>query len=190
MAAAGGSPSGEGRFERRSRWPAVVLVVLVAVIVGIPAWLDRAVPAPITPVGPGERVTLEDGGGNAVVVDLIPGWDRLEQRSGDQITLRTPDAGVSVRVAEAVADPRRSYERQTRQLRVAGAQVLPGKRATTGTGFSGLAGVLVYDGREGKLEVLAKGDTMLVVQSIAEPGPAATLLAQVTTMVNRIRPHG
>jgi hypothetical protein len=175
-----------GWFDRRTFWPAVVIVMLVVAVVAIPAWLNHAVAESTSTVSQGDTATLKVEDGNRVTVEPIPGWERVDSPP-DQLQLRNHKANVSVSVAKSADDLDRYYQRLARSMRTSGAQALPGKSTTTDTGFTGLTGTLVKDGLTGELSVLAKGEAMMIVESLLPPDQAEKLEPQVTAMVNSVR---
>jgi hypothetical protein len=158
----------------------------VVAVVAIPAWLNHAASESTSTVSKGQTVTLEVDDDNKIVVELIQGWDMLDT-SPDQLALRNDKASVTMSVAETPDDLERYYQRLARQLRSAKAQVLPGESTTTDTGFNGLTGTLVNDGKTGELSVLAKGDAMMTAQSLIPPDQVEKLKPQITAMVNSAR---
>jgi hypothetical protein len=179
-------PSQKGWFDRRTFWPAAVIVLLVVAVVAIPTWLNHAVAESTSTVSQGETATLKVDEETEVVVEPIPGWERVDSPP-EQLQLRNNEATVSVSVAASADDLDRYYRRLIRGLRTSGAQALPGKPSTTETGFTGLTGTLVKDGKTGELSVLAKADVMMTVQSLVPPDQAEQLQPQITAMVNSVR---
>jgi hypothetical protein len=175
-----------GRFDRRSFWPAVVIVLLVVAVAAIPTWLNHAVAEPTSTVSQGETATLEADDETEVVVEPIPGWERVDSPP-EQLQLRNDKATVAISVAESADDIDRYYQRLARGLRASGAQALPGEPSTTGGGFTGLTGTLVQDGKTGALSVLTKADAMLTVQSVLPPDQAEKLEPQITAMLDSVR---
>jgi hypothetical protein len=179
-------PSRRAWFDRRTFWPAAVIVLLVVAVVAIPTWLNHAASESTSTVSQGQTVTLEVDDDNKIVVEPIQGWDMLDT-TPDQLALRNDKASVTMSVAETPDDLERYYQRLARKLRSARAQVLPGESTTTDTGFNGLTGTLVSDGKTGELSVLAKGDAMVTVQSLIPPDQVEKLKPQITAMVNSAR---
>lgn len=190
-------PSRRAWFDRRTSWPAAVIVLLVAAVVAIPAWLNHAASESTSTVSQGQTVTLEVDDDNRIVVEPIQGWDMFDT-TPDKLALRNDEANVIMSVAETPDDLERYYQRLARGLRSAssqvppddsmnGAQALPGESTTTDTGFNGLTGTLVNDGKTGELSVLAKGDAMVTVQSLIPPDQVEKLKPQITAMVNSAR---
>lgn len=179
-------PPGRAWFDRRSFLPAAVLVLLVVALVAVPRWLNTVVPERTRPVTDGETVTLQ-ADGQAVTVTPIAGWELVNPGTEQALQLRRDGASISVEVAAAVSDLDRFYRRHARQLRTAGLAVLPGTPTSTGAGFAGLTGTAVVDDRTGQVSVLARGDTMLVVLSLAEPGQLAQVQPQVQEMLDTVQ---
>jgi hypothetical protein len=180
------SPLRKAWFDRRTFWPAAVIVLLVVAVVAIPTWLNHAVAESTSTVSQGETVTLKVDDDNRVVVEPIPGWERIDS-SPDQLQLRNDKATVAVSVATPADDLGRYYQRLSRSLRSNGAQALPGESTTTDTGFAGLTGTLVNDGKTGELSVLATDDAMITVQSLVPPDQVEQLQPQITAMVDSVR---
>lgn len=173
-------------LDRRTFWPAVVILLLVAAVVAIPVWLNHAVAESTSTVSQGETATLEIDDEERVVVALIPGWERVDAPP-DQLQLRNDAATVYLSVATPADDLPRYYQRLARSLRTEGQQALPGAPSRTDAGLAGLTGTLVSDGKAGELSVLANQNIMLTVQDLLPPDAAATLKPQVTAMVNSVR---
>jgi hypothetical protein len=176
----------KGWFDRRTFLPAVVIVLLVVAVVAIPTWLNHTVAEPTSIVSQGDTATLEADDAARVVVEPIPGWERIDSPP-EQLQLRSGKATVSVSVAETADDLDRYYQRVARGLRTGGTQALPAKPRTTDAGFTGLTGTLVKDGKAGALSVLAKADAMMTVQSLVPPYRAEQLEPLITAMVDSAR---
>ncbi|HEY8475130.1 MAG TPA: hypothetical protein VIL37_21265 [Natronosporangium sp.] len=186
LAAGSDRPFRNGWFERQTFWPAVAIVLLVLAVVAIPTWLNHAIAEPTSTVAEGDTATLKTDDDHQVVVEPIPGWERIDSPP-DQLQLRNGKATVTVRVAESADNLDRYFRRLIRQLRTSGVQVLPGTPSKTDAGFSGLTGMVVDDGKSGDLSVLANGEAMVTLQSLVPPDQADQLNPQITTMVNSLR---
>src|SRR5690606_3198594 len=91
LAAGSDRPFRNGWFERQTFWPSVAIVLLVRAVAVIPTCLNHAIAEPTSTVAEGDTATLKSDDDHQVVVEPIPGWERIDSPP-DQLQLRNGKA--------------------------------------------------------------------------------------------------
>lgn len=164
----------------------MVAIGLVLLVITVPAWLNSTVDPPTRTAAAGETITLRKNGAT-VNVTPIAGWQIVNPGSGTSLQLRDGTSTVLVSIDPAPANVAHYYQRQMRNLRVGGAELLPGDATTTRAGFTGMTGELVADGKRGKITIITKADSMVTVMGTAEPSRFPQLQTQLHTLVASVR---
>ncbi|MEV0841587.1 hypothetical protein AB0I55_18795 [Actinocatenispora sera] len=169
------------------RWPAVVVVVLLGVLIGAIAVLAARTPNPTRTADADETVTLT-AAGDSVRVAPIPGW-QVAAQSEDQLRLTHRGDTVSV-TALAVAGPPAStstmFQRRARLLGVQDIAATEQGSQTTRHGYAGVQGTAVGHDRIGRLSILRQGDHALSVLVLAAPDRLDGYQPQLTTLYDSI----
>ena len=169
------------------RWPAIVVVALLVVLVGAVTGWAQATPAATSTAEADDTVTLSSLTGS-VTVDPIPGW-QVTDRSEEQLRLTHRGDTVSV-TALAVGTPPGSlstmFQRRARRLTLGDIAATQQQSRRTRHGYRGLDGTAVGHGMIGRLTVLRRGDRAVSVLVLAAPSRLAGYEPQLDRLYDSI----
>lgn len=169
------------------RWPAVVVVVLLAVLIGAITVLAARTPDTSRTAEADETVTL-NAGGDAIRVDPIPGW-QVAGQSDDQLRLTHRGDTVSVTALPVAGPPASTSTMFQRRARLLGVQDIAATEQgsqTTRHGYAGVQGTAVGHDRIGRLSILRHGDRALSVLVLAAPDRLDGYQPQLTALYDSI----
>ncbi|BCJ34384.1 hypothetical protein Athai_18870 [Actinocatenispora thailandica] len=153
-----------------ARWPAIVVVLLLAVLVGAITILARSTPGSTRTADPHETVTLT-ADAESTRVDPIPGW-QIDSQSDAQLVLTHRGDRVSVTALTVTGPPPSAetlFQRRARLLTVAHIAATQESVQRTRHGYAGGTGTAVGDDRIGRLSVLRQADRVVSVLVLAAP---------------------
>jgi hypothetical protein len=169
------------------RWPAVVVVLLLAVLIGTITVLASRTPKTIRTADPNETVTLT-AAGDSIRIDPIPGW-QVASQSDDQLRLTHRGDTVTVTALPVTGPPATAstmFQRRVRLLTVQDIVATEQGTQTTRHGYSGVQGTAVGNDRIGRLSILRHGDRALSVLVLAAPDRLNGYRPQLTALYDSI----
>jgi len=169
------------------RWPAIVVVALLAVLMGVlTVWAVRTPDATRT-AGAHEAVTLT-GGADELRVSPIPGWDVTGQSESELHLTHHGDTVTVTALQPAVPTPTLStmFQRQARLLTLQDIAATQQTTQQTKHGYRGVDGTAVGNGKLGRLSVLRQGDQAVSVLVLAAPARLTGYQPQLRNLYDSI----